>query len=290
MPPDTLLDTALQQLRNAFENGGLQILTFGTGIMVTIGLLQICLATVYAFPGIWDHPVRYFFDIIRRLLPVFLIFAFLPRLQGLGQEFFDEFEVFASGLAGTLLTPSAIFDRWALMVSTIAKSRSVGMWIIGALNLEDLYFAVFCLIVIITGGAISWRWLFVQIQAVAYAVCAPVILCWAPLDEAWNSAMSWIQQTVALGVKTIALAMVLGGILLLAQTWQNTLSIAPINFSRPYYETITMVEALLSLYLVHEIPNLVANLVVFGGRHSTRDDAYNSAAGGLRKLIGKLGV
>jgi hypothetical protein len=293
MPPDTILDSTLRLITNALENYSLQIGTFATRIALALALLQGCIAIYYAWGNIQRAPSIIVLDMIRRMIPIFIILWALSNVGPWGNGFFDGYNAFASTLAGGVaLTPSSIFDIGLRMVSTIASARSLGMWLWGAISLEDLFFAVFCLVVITIWASIAWLYLFVALEMVAYVVAGPLIVCWGPLDQCWGSAMSWVRQIISTGTKVIVLSLLLGGIILLANQWQDVLNTSPINSQRTYWETVTMIEAMISFFIVHAIPNKVAALItVDGAAHGSHDDgAYNSARGWVGAGVRTLGI
>lgn len=295
MPPDQILDTTLRLIGNSLQNYSLQLGTFATRIGVACAFAQIVLAIVGAGQGILSRQGMGWFlgDLARRIVPVFGILWLLSHVNDWGSSFAEGYQAVAGSLAGgAILTPSSIFDHFLKMVSTIAASRSLGMWLIGILNLDDLFFGVFSLVVIIIGASIAWEYLFVALELIAYVVIGTMAVCWGTLDSARGSAWSWIQLIIATGTKIIALALLLGGIFLMADWWQGILSTAPINAQRWYYETLTMVVVGVSAFITHSIPNKVVGMIVIqGASHGgISDSAYDNASGWVGSGVRKLGL
>ena len=295
MPPDQILDNTLRLIGNSLMGYSYALETFATRIALAMTVLQIVLSFVHAGQGVLAHHTTtwYLGDLARRIVPAFGILWLLSNVAVWGPGFFDAYNAFAGSLAGGApLTPSGIFDYGLKMVSTIAGKRSLGMWLIGVITLEDLFFGIFCLVVILTWASIAWLFLFVALEMIAYVVIGTMVVCWSPLDYARGCAMSWLRLVIGTGTKVVTLALILGGIIVMANWWQDILNTSPINLQRLYWESCTMVVAVVCFFIAHTIPNKVAaTIIIEGGAGGAHDDrAYGAVSGWARQGVRMLGV
>ena len=259
-----------------------QILILATDLLAAVAFLQLGLVMFSAATSRNLHTMIHHLGL--GFFRIGLVYAVMANTDVWGNALIDGAAQFAqqvSGQSPEVITPSGIFNVGLNTAGIILTAKGHGSWLH---PVQDIEFFFTEIVVVLAWAMIALFYLGTLLKAAWTVYTGPIYIAFSAFDATFPMLLRWFQQVLALGLRLILLVLLLAVGLGIAQTWAAQLAANATAITTDlWYLILSVVQAIVFLYMVKTVPDEAANIVgtqisTFGEAFAERAPAATSSA------------
>ena len=289
IPPDAVLDAALQGFQGTIQSFLPGLLTWGSLILTAVVFCGLGYALLMAISNHdWFGMMMGMAYAFARIMVIEMLYQNFSSIGGISNAMSSTVGQSVSGLSPASLTPSALYSTGITIVNLLFHARHDGSWF----NLvADMEFLSLIVLTLVTWFSIAMRYLFTIVEAEWIFVKGAITVCFAAFPQTFPTLENWAVQMIRVAVRLIAVLLIVAIGLALAEDWTSTLAGLgdSINTNSAYYGATQAAEAILLLWAIWKLPQKADALITSSGSSGSLMEAqsgrevYDAAVGGAAR-------
>jgi hypothetical protein len=273
IPPDQVLNNALAGFISAMQGYFPALLFWGTALLSAVVFCGLAYALLMAITNHdWFGMLMGMGWAFARVMIIYMLYQNFESIGSIFSTMGHTIGLAVSGLSPDNLTPSDLYSQGLLIINLLFKNRHWYAWfnLIG-----DIEFLFLITVTMTAWFAIATRYLFTIVEAEWTFIKGAVTVCFAAFPNTWPTLENWAVQMLKVGIRLIAIVLIVAIGLALAEDWTDALAAMGDSFNvNPIANgNIQMCEALLVLWAVWRLPQKADGLITSAGSgYSGMDD------------------
>jgi TrbL/VirB6 plasmid conjugal transfer protein len=262
LPPDQVLDAALQAFISAMQGYFPLLLFWGMAILSAVVFCGLAYALLMAIANHdWFGMLMGMAYAFARVMVIYMLYE---NFESIGSIFPTMGQTVGFSVSNVSDTPSDIYSMGLTIVGLLFSNRHWGAWF----NLvADGEFLLLIVLTMLVWFAIAIRYLFIQVETEWIFIKGAVTVCFAAFPNTFVTLENWAVQMIKVGIRLIAVMLIIAIGISLAEDWTNTLRAlgVTLNVNPVAYGAVQLSEAFLVLWAVWSLPQKADALIASSG-------------------------